>query len=250
MLDKRKVFDTIPELFDKWRVRYSQELFDYIISETQLDKTKRCLEIGPGTGQATDFALKTGCDYCAIELGEHLTEYMTEKYKKYWNFHIVNTDFEKHAFEANTYDLVYSASAIQWITEEIAFSKCYEMLKKGGYLAMFLTKGDYKSTNIDLYQDIQKVYDAYFVTDAPYKQKFHYTNATEYGFESIERKEFYGTRVFTADEYVEYIGTHSDHIMIKQEYKEQFYNGIYEAIMKHGGKIEFKDTFVLYLCKK
>lgn len=45
-------------------------------------------------------------------------------------------------------------------------------------------------------------------------------------------------------------GTHSDHIMIKEEFKEKFYNGIYEAILKHGGEIVFSDTFVLYLCRK
>lgn len=73
MLDKRKVFDAIPELFD------------YIVSETQLDKTKRCLEIGPGTGQATDFELRTGCHYCAIELGEHLTEYIGTHSDHRWN---------------------------------------------------------------------------------------------------------------------------------------------------------------------
>lgn len=112
MIDKRKVFDTIPELFDKWRTRYTQELFDYIISECDLNEKKKCLEIGPGTGQATDFALKTGCDYLAIELGERLTDYMKEKYKDYTNFHIVNADFEEYGFPQNYFDLVYSASAI------------------------------------------------------------------------------------------------------------------------------------------
>ncbi len=48
-MEFRKVFDTIPEQFDKYRPRYSAELF-------------------------TDLILNTGCDYNAIELGEHLFE--------------------------------------------------------------------------------------------------------------------------------------------------------------------------------
>lgn len=129
------------------------------------------MEIGPGTGQATDFALDTGCDYLAIELGEHLANYMKEKYQSHKNFKIVNGDFETYQFETNQFDLVYSATTIQWIPEEIAFSKCFEILKENGYLAMFLTKGDLKTNNPDLYNDIQKVYDEYFLTDAPYMQK-------------------------------------------------------------------------------
>ena len=196
MFDKRKVFDRIPEQFDKWRPRYSQELFDYIVSKCKLDKGKSCLEIGPGTGQATDFVLKIGCDYLAIELGEHLADYMKEKYKSYTNFHIVNADFEKYPLKNEQFDFVYSAAAIQWIPEEIAFSKCYNILKPNGYLAMFLTSGQYKMNNLELYHDIQEVYDEYFVSESPYRQKFDYENATQYGFKRIEKREsIYSRRI-------------------------------------------------------
>ena len=65
--DARLVFDAIPEQFDRWRVRYSPALFDAVVEASGLGPGKRCLEIGPGTGQATDFALDTGCDYQAVE---------------------------------------------------------------------------------------------------------------------------------------------------------------------------------------
>ncbi|MDO5138148.1 MAG: SAM-dependent methyltransferase, partial [Oscillospiraceae bacterium] len=71
-MEFRKVFDLIPEQFDRYRPRYSQELFDYLIQYTDLGPGKSVLELGPGTGQATNPILQTGCDYNAIELGEHL----------------------------------------------------------------------------------------------------------------------------------------------------------------------------------
>lgn len=98
MEDNRLAFDKIIDIFDKWRCRYSQELFDYIIETCELDKSKKCLEIGPGTGQATDFALQTGCNYTAIELGKNLAKFMKDKYAKYPNFNIVNADFETYKF--------------------------------------------------------------------------------------------------------------------------------------------------------
>ena len=93
MDDKRLVFDSISEQFEKWREKYTDELFSYIIETCRLDETKKCLEIGPGTGQASDFALDTGCDYTAIELGENLAEIMKKKYGGRSNFHIIVDDF-------------------------------------------------------------------------------------------------------------------------------------------------------------
>ena len=249
MEDNRLAFDKITDIFDKWRCRYSQELFDYIIETSGLDKSKKCLEIGPGTGQATDFALQTGCDYTAIELGGNLTMFMKDKYAKYPNFNIVNADFETYEFPKNSYDLVYSAAAIQWIREDIAYSKCAQMLKNGGYLAMFFTRGDYRTPNPKLYASIQKIYDKHFKPANPYTCKFNYENGTNYGLDYIGKKEFYGRREFTADEYIEYIHTHSDHTAIDEACRELFFEGIRNAIVEYGNRIIFFDTYVLHLYK-
>jgi len=78
-MEFRKIFDTIPEQFDKYRPRYSPELFTSLIEYAEIGEGKTVLELGPGTGQATDPILNTGCDYNAIELGEHLYEKMEQK---------------------------------------------------------------------------------------------------------------------------------------------------------------------------
>ena len=160
-MEFRKIFDTIPEQFDQFRPRYSQELFEFLIHYAKIGPQKSVLEIGPGTGQATDPILQTGCNYHAIELGEHLYAKMREKYDRFPNFQIVNDDFITHDFKLQRFDLVYSAATIQWIPEEIAFSKTFGLLKPGGILAMMLTRSDYRAPNEELYQKIQKVYEQY-----------------------------------------------------------------------------------------
>ena len=79
-MEFRRIFDTIPEQFDRYRPRYSRELFDDLIAYAGVGPGKAVLELGPGTGQATDPILDTGCDYHAIELGEHLAAKLREKY--------------------------------------------------------------------------------------------------------------------------------------------------------------------------
>ncbi|SEL44360.1 Methyltransferase domain-containing protein [Butyrivibrio sp. ob235] len=250
-MEFRKVFDTIPEQFDKYRPRYSQELFDYLISYAEIGPGKSVLELGPGTGQATEPVLKTGCDYHAIELGEHLYQKMKEKFGQYENFHIVNDDFITHDFTDEKYDLIYSAATIQWIPEQIAFSKTFDLLKPGGILAMMLTKSDYKTSNEELYSNIQKVYDEYFKPETEYTHgSFRCENAVNYGYANFEKREFYGQRVFTADEYVAFCGTHCDHIVLPEPYKTKFYEGIRSAVIEAGNRVVFDDTYVLYMTRK
>lgn len=211
-MESRKVFDTIPEKFDKWRPRYCNKVFADIIKHSQLDCGKSALEIGPGTGQATKPILKTGCNYLAIELGEHLAEYTKDKFKSYDNFHIVNDDFEPHNFGRQKFDLVYSAATIQWIPEKIGFSRAFDLLKSGGTFAMMLMKGDYKTPNEALYDKIQEVYDEYFRPETPYTQRLAYNNAVNYGFVDFECRKYYSRREFNADDYVSYLGTHLSYI--------------------------------------
>jgi hypothetical protein len=52
------------------------------------------------------------------------------------------------------------------------------------------------------------------------------------------------------DEYVSYCGTHCDHIVIPEPMKTAFFEGLREAVAENGGKVIFKDTYVLYLARK
>lgn len=252
-MEFRKIFDTIPEQFDRYRPRYSAELFEDLIADTGTGPGKSVLEIGPGTGQATDPILNTGCDYHAIELGEHLYEKMKSKYGQYPNFSIVNDDFITHDFNGQKFDMIYSAAAIQWIPEETAFSKTYDLLRPGGTLAMMLTLADYRTPDEELYQNIQKVYDEYFRPEKQYKdmhRPFDYCHAVNYGYTGFEKREFYGKRVFNADEYVAFCGTHSDHLIIPEPYKSRFFEGLRTAVREAGDQIVFHDTYVLYLVRR
>lgn len=247
----RRVFDTIPEQFDRYRPRYSEELFAAMNEYAGIGPGKDVLELGPGTGQATEPVLRTGCNYNAIELGEHLYEKMKEKYGHFPNFNIVNDDFITHDFGDRRFDLIYSAATIQWIPEDIAFGKTFELLKPGGTLAMMLTKADYKTPDEALYEDIQKIYNAYYKPEINYSHgRFNYDNAPAYGYVDFERREFYGERVMTADEYVAFSGTHCDHIVIAEPYRTPFFEGLRNAVLAHGNKLVFRDTYVLYLTKK
>lgn len=253
-MDFRKIFDTIPEQFDEWRPRYCSELFVDLIEYARLDSGKKVLEVGPGTGQATEPILKTGCSYLAIDLGENFVEFMKNKFSAYDNFHIVNDDFETYKFERNQFDLVYSAAAFQWIPEKIGYPKAYDILKTGGTFAMFMMRPDIQPsggyTDEPLFSEIQKVYAEYFHPETEYKCSLDYDARDKYGFVDLECREYRKTREYNADEYISLIGTHSDHLSLREPYKSKFFNGIREVIYNSGNKITLYDKITMYLSRK
>ena len=231
-MDFRKIFDTIPEEFDKWRPRYCDELFVDVIEHSKLDLNKAALEIGPGTGQATEPILKTGCSYLAIELGENLAEFMKNKFEIYDNFRLINADFELYDFGGSKFDLVYSAAAFQWIKEEVGYPKVYDMLKSGGTFAKFAVATGSRVIALD--DKIQEVYAEYFRPETDYreymKQKNEHSpsnreNLTQeellerFGFTDIECRHYNKTREFNAGDYISYKLTHADHISLKEPYR-------------------------------
>ena len=250
-MEFRKVFDRIPEQFDKYRPRYTPELFAALIEYANIGENSTVLEMGPGTGQATDPILDTGCRYHAIEIGEHLAAKMVEKYGHRENFHLTVGDFITYDFGEQKFDLIYSAATIQWIPEEIAFRKTFDLLKPGGVLAMMSVQGDYKTPNPALYEKIQEVYRVHFRPAIEYPHRgFTYSNAENYGYEDYHEERYLHIRAFDADNYVNYVGTHSDHIVIPEPHRTPFFEGLRKTVKENGDRVVFHDNCILRLARK
>ena len=209
------------------------------------------MELGPGTGQATEPLLAAGCRYTGIELGGNFARVLTRKYGRRANFHLIRDDFTTHDFGNETYDLIYSAATIQWIPEAAAFGKTFALLKPGGMLAMFLTRRDYRTPNPALYERIQQVYDRCFKPEIPYTHgSYGYENALKYGYTEWRRSEFHSSQVYTAEEYVGFCGTHCDHLATPEPFRSRLFDGLRRAVMDFGNRLEVLDTHILMTAKK
>lgn len=175
---------------------------------------------------------------------------MQSRFHHYPNFRIINADFETYPLRNETYDLVYSAATIQWIPEKTAFSKAFQILKPGGYLAMFMTRSDEKSANERLWEEIQEVYAEHFHVKQAYRCRINYLNAANYGFINLAYKEWHLKRTLTAEEYIAYISTHCEHITLEEPHRSKFFAGVKKAISNAGGQITILDTVPLYLFQK
>lgn len=254
-------FDTVASTYEKLRPGYVEELYQEIFEYITVDENSNVVEIGSGGGQATAPMLKTGCRLTAVEYGEQFSQLLKEKFKDYQTFSVITGKFEDVEFAENSVDLVFSASAFHWVPEKIGYEKVFSMLKNGGVFARFANHPYRDKGNPALSVEIDDIYDKYY-------NKFHnkkreaiceYTEeqakdramiAAQYGFRDIRYALFKRERIFTAKEYIELLGTYSDHIAIEETIRTEFFGAIEKAINHHGGTITIYDTMDLQLARK
>lgn len=263
-VDKGKewTFNTVAELYEKIRPGYPDELYNAIFAYVPIDGASHAVEVGIGGGQATLPVLKTGCNVTAVEYGEQLAQLCKEKFRDFSNFSVITGKFEDVSFRADSFDLIYSASAFHWVPEEIGYKKVFNILKPGGVFARFANHPYQAKDDPALFIDIQQAYDEYYYTYYKDKQKRRVCEYTEeqaaeraliaekYGFTDITYKLFYRIRKLTAAEYRALIGTYSDHITIAESIREKFFDAVEKTINRHGGVISIYDTIDLQLARK
>lgn len=143
----------------------------------------------------------------------------------------------------------------------VEYEKVFSMLKNGGVFARFANHPFRDKGNPALSEEIDEIYDEYYYKYYNKNRELllEYTEeqakdramiATKYGFTDIQYALFYRKRVFSAKEYIELLGTYSDHIAIEEKIREKFFSKIEEAINNHGGTITIYDTIDLQLARK
>ncbi len=251
-------FDTVAATYEKLRPGYVEELYSTLFDYIQIDEYSNVVEVGSGGGQATAPILKTGCQLTAVEYGEQFSELLKEKFKEYKKFSVITGKFEDIEFEESSVDLVFSASAFHWIPEEIGYEKVFSMLKPGGVFARF---ANHPYRDPALSKEIDEIYNEYYYKFYQKKPKtiVEYTEenakeramiASKYGFTNIKYALFYRERVFSGKEYIQLLGTYSDHIAIEETIRKKFFSKIEETINNHGGTITIYDTIDLQLARK
>lgn len=252
-MELKRSFDTNVTGYDKWRPRYCRPLFDAVLEYSGAAAGSKALEIGCGTGQATEPFLTAGVDVTAVELGSGMCAFVTDKFADYKGFKVINGPFEDFAGEDGSLDLVYSATAFHWVPPQIGYPRVFSLLRPGGTVALFWNKPSpdrQSAVNAQLQQLYSRFMpQAFSMQPTPDRHAETCGHLRNYGFEGVEYMVFSGTRTFSGGDYVALLDTYSDHRALPQGQKQEFYGQIEATIEGHGG-IEIHDTMELFLAKK
>lgn len=139
MADQHKfgrLFNEVPELYDRVRPGYPDALFAELVAITGLGKSSSVLEVGCGTGQATRSLAGLGCAVTAVEPGADTAALARQRLAGFDNVRIETAAFEEWDDRGRRFDLVLAASAWHWVDPSVGWRRAYEVLRPGGWMAL------------------------------------------------------------------------------------------------------------------
>jgi SAM-dependent methyltransferase len=134
--DLGRVFNEVPELYDRVRPGYPDELFADLVTIAGLDERSSVLEVGCGTGQATRSLAALGCSVTAIEPGAAMAAPARQQVATYSNVNVETSTFEDWDARGRRFDVLVAASAWHWVDPLIGWRKAHDLLHPGGWMAL------------------------------------------------------------------------------------------------------------------
>ena len=131
-----RVFDEVPDLYDRVRPTYPDELFADLVAITGMNEQSRVLEVGCGTGQATQSLAALGCSVTAVEPGAGMARLARLRIRASLNVEVETSSFEEWNDGGRRFDLLVAASAWHWVDPAVGWQRAHDVLHPRGWMAL------------------------------------------------------------------------------------------------------------------
>lgn len=250
-----EMFNQAAEYYDKYRPGYPQEIIDSLISVTGITEDSDLLEIGCGSGKATEQLVGNGFNILGIDPGEDLVRIGNEQFKNE-NVNFVKGRFEEYDFGQKRFDVVYAAQSFHWVPQPIGYKKCADVLKDTGYLSLFWNM--YVLNDNDTDKELLEISKRYggiadFVTETEYERRIdsivsRIVDSNLFETPTVIRKLW--QQNYTVDEFYGFALTGNRFMQNSDDDKQKAYNDIVTLAEKNNGIIKRPYLCVLYIAKK
>jgi SAM-dependent methyltransferase len=131
-----RVFNEVPQLYDRVRPGYPDALFDDLVAITGMDGRSPVLEVGCGTGQATRSLAARGYPVTAVEPGAELAAHARQRLASFGNVKVETSAFEEWDARGARFDVLVAASSWHWVDPSIGWRRAHDLLRPGGWIAL------------------------------------------------------------------------------------------------------------------
>ncbi|MCL2488243.1 MAG: class I SAM-dependent methyltransferase [Oscillospiraceae bacterium] len=243
------------DYYDTYRPSYPDDIIEAIIQKTKLSAGSKLLEIGSGSGKATEQFTGNGFEILCIEPGVDLVKKGIEKFKDK-NIEFTVSRFEDFCAPSGYFDTIFSAQAFHWVPQPAGYEKCAQILKKDGFLALFWNIEISYDTDFDKkFMTILNKYCGFVSTmqEADYQKRPETIIAGIAGsdlFKEPEMIQSHWDKQYTADEYYGYLLTGNVFVQNPDEEKQACCEEIKQLASDYNGIFKRHYICELYLTQK
>jgi SAM-dependent methyltransferase len=252
---QRLAFGRVAELYDRARPSYPAAAIDALLEYGGLTAGTRIVEVGAGTGKATELLAARGLHVVGLEPSAEMAAVARIKLADRPDVMIVGSTFEAWQ-PPERYAAVVSVQAWHWVAADVRYVRAGAVLAPGGTLAAIWTFPDwercaargslsraYRNAEVDLPADFPMHPDSEATRLAG---DWTAEIAVSAGFGGAEVRTFSWRQHYTSMAYVALLQTHQDHILLGERDRAALLDAIGRSIDDSGGTIEL--PLVTYVC--
>jgi SAM-dependent methyltransferase len=257
--EQRLAFGRVAELYHRVRPSYPPAAIDAVIEFGGLTPPARIVEVGAGTGKATELLAERGLSVLALEPSADMAAVARATCARHPQVEIVETDFESWQPTERLAGCV-SVQAWHWITPTVRYRKAHAALAPGGTLAAIWMLPDWD--RCPLRASLSDAYRATvpaLIADFPMHPDSEPTRlagdwegeiAASAGFHSASVQTLPWAPRYTSTTYPELLQTHQDHILLADDARAWLLGAITETIDRAGGTLELPLTTYVCLARR
>lgn len=251
-MEQRFTFNKVADLYDQARAGYPQALFDDLMAAANLSAGDAILEVGCGTGKATEEFARRGLSVVALDPGPDMIAVAQRRLASLGGVRFVQTTLEAWPVQAGAFRLVAAAQSWHWVDPDIRFKKAFEALAPGGALAVFGSAPE--SIPQPLRMALEKVApeltgpppEHAYLPSGPFARDF--TRSGLFG--RVAHKSYSWSRSFSSRSYVEYLATVSRYQLMDPKRRENLLTAVGNEIEAHGGDFDVPVETHLYIAPR
>lgn len=255
----RRTFNGIAQLYDQMRPGYPAALFGDVLDLSGAGHSSRVLEIGCGTGHATEEFAARGLAIHCVELGENMAAIARKRLAPFPSVQIEIANFDSWTAPGH-YHLIYSATAYHWLHPATREQRIAAALEPSGWLAFWRNRHIRNGSSDDFLDEAVAIYAA----EAP---ALAADRAQLMGPEEIVDAEreplssglfdqpliraYYWSLRYSAADYVRLLATHSDHQLLPEDTRRRLLDRLQKLIeTKYDGSVVKDHVTVLQMARK
>lgn len=238
---QRLVFGEVAEAYQRARPTYPPEVFAAIVEIASLRTGDPVLEVGAGTGKATEGFIAQGLRVTAAEPSLGMAAVLRARFR---DVAIHACGLEDVVAEPRSFALVTAAQAWHWVEPVAGPRKAADLLRPGGWIALFWNRGELGGSV--WHDEIQPIY-ARITPPMTHERMQALTGnieraAVQLGgsgrFGPCTTAEFAWSATYTTAEYIDLLGTYSDHRILPDGQRAELHTAIADWLDARGGVIE------------